>query len=94
MKHVPCDDCSSFDFSCTRACEQPGFIYFECPECEFNSVQPVGFNVPKNCPLCAGDSGHYVVMDTRTARKHDKPEGHDARVPPKPELQNPVTRSE
>lgn len=67
--------------------EQPGFIYFECPECGFDSVQKSGFIGSIECPLCAGDSGHSVGMRSRIARDDDKPEGRDARAspPPKPE---------
>lgn len=60
--------------------EQPGFVYFECPECGFDSVQKASFSGSDECPLCAGDSGHSVGMKTRAARDTDKPEGRDARV--------------
>lgn len=59
---------------------QPGFDYFECPECGFSSVQIASFNGSTACPLCAGDSGHDVGMNRRTARTTDKPEGRDARA--------------
>lgn len=59
--------------------EQPDFIYFECPECQFSSVQKAGFKGSSACPMCAGDSGHDVGMHKRTARSTDKPEGKDAR---------------
>jgi hypothetical protein len=59
--------------------EQPDFIYFECPECGFSSVQKSDFSGSDECPLCAGDSGHSVGMTCRTARDTDKPEGRDAR---------------
>lgn len=59
--------------------EQPDFIYFECPECGFDSVQPKAFMGTTHCPLCAGDSGHDVGMQWRVCRETDKPEGRDAR---------------
>lgn len=60
--------------------EQPGFDYFECPECEFSSVQLTSHVGSATCPLCAGDSGHDVLMRRRTARSDDVPEGRDARL--------------
>lgn len=60
--------------------EQPDFLYFECPECSFDSVQPREFKGSHECPLCAGDSGHSVSMNMRVARESDKPEGKDART--------------
>jgi hypothetical protein len=59
--------------------EQPDFLYFECPECEFSSVQKADFSGGSACPMCAGDSGHEVHMSRRVARSSDKPEGRDAR---------------
>lgn len=59
--------------------EQPDYDYFECPECGFSSVQLSTFTGREDCPLCAGDSGHDVLMHRRTARTTDKPEGKDAR---------------
>jgi hypothetical protein len=64
----------------TSAIEQPDFIYFECPECGFASVQRADFKGSTACPLCAGDSGHDVEMRERVARSTDKPEDKDARV--------------
>lgn len=58
---------------------QPNFIYFECRECGFDSVQKADFKGSSICPLCAGDSGHIVEMRCRIARDTDRPEGHDAR---------------
>lgn len=60
--------------------DQPDFDYFECPECGFDSVQKSDFMGSRWCPLCAGDSGHDVRMDRRTARASDRPEGRDART--------------
>ena len=60
--------------------EQPGFIYFECPECGFPSIQKDDFDGSDECPLCAGDSGHDVQMRQRVAKESDKPEGRDARL--------------
>ncbi len=60
--------------------EQPEYLYFECPECQFSSVQNADFKGSSACPMCAGDSGHDVGMHRRTARVSDKPEGKDARV--------------
>jgi predicted Zn-ribbon and HTH transcriptional regulator len=62
-----------------NADEQPNFIYFECSECGFSSVQKSDFKGSSECPLCAGDSGHSVSMSRRVARESDKPEGRDAR---------------
>ncbi len=59
--------------------DQPDFIYFECGDCGFDSVQREDFKGSSYCPLCAGDSGHDVLMKTRTANSDDKPEGFDAR---------------
>lgn len=59
--------------------EQPNYAYFECPECGFSSVQLITFTGREDCPLCAGDRGHDVLMHRRTARITDKPEGKDAR---------------
>lgn len=62
--------------------EQPDFIYFECPECGFDSVQKSDFNGSSICPLCAGDNGRDVSMSSRPARSTDKPEGRDVRKSP------------
>ena len=59
--------------------EQPDFHYFECPECEFSSVQKADFAGTEWCPLCAGDSGHDVRMKRRVCLSTDEPEGKDAR---------------
>lgn len=59
--------------------DQPNFIYFECPDCGFDSVQKSTFTGSYNCPLCAEDSGHDVGMRDRVARDSDMPEGYDAR---------------
>jgi hypothetical protein len=56
-----------------------GFLYFECPECGFSSVQRGDFNGSTGCPLCAGDSGHDVEMKCRACEAGDRPEGRDAR---------------
>jgi len=56
------------------------FIYFECPECGFSSVQREDFGGSPTCSLCAGDSGHDVRMGCRVATDADKPEGFDARL--------------
>lgn len=58
---------------------QPGFIYFECQDCGFDSVQRDDFKGSYYCPLCAGDNGRDVEMSRRTALESDKPEGFDAR---------------
>ena len=59
--------------------EQPDFVYFECPECGFDSVQKKDFRGSTACPLCAGDSGHDVSMNERVCRYIDNPEGRDTR---------------
>ena len=59
--------------------DQPDFIYFECRECGFDSVQPKAFKGSHMCPLCAEDCGHDVTMNGRVCRDTDKPEGRDAR---------------
>jgi hypothetical protein len=58
------------------------FDYFECPECGFSSVQSSDFTGTEWCPLCAGDSGHDVLMNRRPCKDTDKPEGRDARKNP------------
>lgn len=60
--------------------EQLDFHYFECPECGFSSVQRADFSGREDCPLCAGDSGHDVLMNRRVCRATDKAEGKDARA--------------
>lgn len=55
------------------------FIYFECPDCGFDSVQRADFKGSAECPLCAGDSGCSVRMHRRVAVDGDRPEGFDAR---------------
>lgn len=64
----------------TDIIEQPAFDYFECPECDFDSVQLESFKGSEDCPLCAGDTGRDVQMNRRTCRTTDKPEGRDARL--------------
>lgn len=59
--------------------EQSGFIHFECRECGFDSVQMAPFTGSRECPLCAGDSGHSNIMKSRYATTEDEPEGFDAR---------------
>ena len=59
--------------------EQPDFDYFECPACEFSSVQRATFTGGEDCPLCAEDNGRDVRMTRRTCRTTDKAEGKDAR---------------
>lgn len=60
--------------------DQPDFIYFECRDCGFDSVQRSDFEGRRFCPLCEGDSGHFVEMTTRVCREDDRPEGFDARL--------------
>lgn len=62
--------------------EQPDYIYFECPDCGFDSVQLATFTGSVLCPHCAGDCGHDVTMRERVCLSTDKPEGRDARVKP------------
>lgn len=59
--------------------EQLGYLYFECPECEWSAVTKADFPRNANCPLCASDSGHVVLMRSRVCREDDKAEGYDAR---------------
>ena len=63
-----------------KVLEEPGFTYYECPECGFDCIHPADYE-PRStaCPLCAGDSGHDVGMSSRTSLSTDKPEGKDAR---------------
>lgn len=58
--------------------ELPGFIYWECPVCEFNAITR---ELPQRpiCPICAEDNGRDVEMKGRAARSTDKVEGADAR---------------
>lgn len=55
------------------------FDYFQCPDCDFSSVQRESFRGSDMCPICAGDCGHDVRMRRRTATAEDRPEGRDAR---------------
>lgn len=59
--------------------EQPDYIYFECPECGFDSIQKADFDGDDRCPMCEGDSGHVVHMRQRICRDRDQAEGFDAR---------------
>lgn len=59
--------------------QQPDFIYFECPDCGFDSIQKSDFKGSYACPLCAGDSGHDVAMHRRVCEDTDTAEGFDAR---------------
>jgi hypothetical protein len=58
---------------------EPDFIYFECGDCGFDSIQRSDFNGSYFCPLCAGDSGHDVAMRRRVCLEDDTAEGFDAR---------------
>lgn len=62
--------------------EQPRFVYFECPDCGFDSVlhQTTADGTPGYCPICAEDNGRDVRMRRRVADSDDKPEGRDARL--------------
>lgn len=65
----------------TDSCvEQSDFLYFECSECGFDSVQKRTFNGDDTCPVCDGDNNRYVPMRVRVCRSTDKPEGRDARL--------------
>lgn len=55
------------------------FIYFECRDCGFDSIQRYDFDGDDLCPLCLSDSGHIVHMKQRAATADDRPEGFDAR---------------
>ena len=55
------------------------FDYFECPTCQFNSIQKREFAGERWCPLCFEDCGHDVRMGRRHALPEDKVEGFDAR---------------
>lgn len=59
--------------------DQPDFIYFECKECGFDSVQQASFIGEDWCPMCASDN-HDTRMAQRVCRNTDKPEGTDARA--------------
>lgn len=58
--------------------DQPDFIYFECSECGFDSVQRSDFKGSDICPMCDGDN-HFNQMTQRVCRDTDRPEGKDAR---------------
>jgi hypothetical protein len=68
--------------------EQSEFIYFECRECGFDSVQPHDFNGSTICPHC-DEMGRGNSMSSRICRSTDKPEGKDARA-----LSRPVSERE
>lgn len=59
----------------------PGFIYYECPACQYDIVlkgcKPFEM---QHCPLCADDSGTEVQMLSREATVSDRPEGCDDRM--------------
>ncbi|MCK1670332.1 hypothetical protein [Bradyrhizobium sp. 150] len=57
------------------------FIYFECQDCGFDSVQRDDFDGDDVCPLCLEDCRHIVHMTQRLATDDDRPEGFDARRP-------------
>ena len=63
--------------------DQPDFIYFECKECGFDSVQKADFTGSDTCPLCDSDN-HYSRMNQRICRDTDRPEGKDGRKTSKP----------
>lgn len=58
---------------------QLAFSFFQCPECDFTSVQLLTFNGSEMCPICAGDKGEDVKMSRRIAMPEEKAEGYDAR---------------
>lgn len=41
--------------------EQPDFIYFECPECGFDSVQRKGFTGVRGVPCALATAGMMLV---------------------------------
>lgn len=55
------------------------FVYWKCPECDFDAVTDGGSYATTYCPVCAGDTGRDVAMHSRPATDDDKPEGIDAR---------------
>lgn len=59
--------------------EQPDYLYFECPDCEFSVIHEAAFGTEVFCQLCADDSGHKVLMNGRVATSADNAEGDDAR---------------
>lgn len=60
--------------------EQPGFVYYECPVCEFSSVQRSNFMGNELCPVCLSDNGRISRMTRRMCRDTDRSEGRDARL--------------
>jgi hypothetical protein len=46
-KNVICDNCSSFDFSCTRSCRVCTSCPFRGPESEFNPGREGSWDCPK-----------------------------------------------
>lgn len=60
-----------------------GFTYFECPVCEFSSVlRNADAGGPNYCPMCDGDNGRDVHLNSRPALATDKAEGRDDRTIP------------
>lgn len=56
------------------------FDYFECPDCGWDCVADADRSgSAEECPLCAADSGHSVLLKRRPATDDDRPEGFDAR---------------
>lgn len=59
------------------------FLYLECPDCQWSCIVPAALaKAELLCTLCAGDSGHEVVLQGREAVASDKAEGCDARQEP------------
>ena len=59
--------------------EQPDFLWWECPVCEFSAVTKATIEVAPTCPICAEDTGKDTPLESRVARSDDRPEGKDAR---------------
>jgi hypothetical protein len=59
--------------------QQPTFLFFECPQCEFTCIQERALGTEAICPLCVEDGSKLVPMAFRTALSTDHAEGHDSR---------------
>jgi hypothetical protein len=61
-----------------------GYLFWQCPECGWDTVLRNGKDGVGSCPLCMSDKGRYVRLRSRPAMDTDQPEGPDERTPLRP----------